>query len=111
MPPARSVAICPDCCSCHNIVFTDGGEALFCGSMDGELIGERCRHAAFGAMMTRGLAVDRDMIVVGLTDFTERAQRLSARGRVSFLRRDYSVLAEIDLPGGPTEIRAFRRSS
>lgn len=95
---------------CHNIVFTDGGEMLFCGSMDGELIGERDRRAAFGAVVTRGLAVDREMIAVGLTDFTEPAARLSARGRVSFLRRDYSVLAEVNLPAGPTEIRAFHQN-
>jgi len=90
---------------CHNIVVLEDGTLLSCGSAAGELVGLDRPLAKISTMMTRGLSVGSDSIVVGASKFSARADRHAVPGTVTFLERDYTVRAVVDLPGAPTDIR------
>ncbi len=90
---------------CHNLVALEDGTFLSCGSMAGELIGTGGLKLPICDMMTRGLSVDADRIVVGGSAFAERADRDEAEGAVFFLDRDYRLLSRLALPSAPMDIR------
>lgn len=90
---------------CHNIAVLEDGALLSCASLSGELIGPGGRRVKISPMMTRGLSVDSDMIVVGASTFSGRRTRHRAAGTVTFLDRAFRVRSVLDLPGAPTEIR------
>lgn len=90
---------------CHNIVFLEDGTLLSCGSIEGALIRPEGVILQVGEMMTRGLSVGDDTLVVGDSFFTTRHRRRFVPGRVHFYDRGYRHLATLQLPGAPTEIR------
>ena len=92
---------------CHNLVVLEDGTLLSCGSMAGEIIGLDGPKVQVSEMMTRGLSIDADMIVVGAAKFTSRIDRQVSPGTVAFLGRDYARRALVELPGAPTEIRSL----
>jgi hypothetical protein len=90
---------------CHNIVILDDGSFLCCGSMDGELTNLEEPLVKISTMMTRGLSVDDQSIVVGASMFSVRQDRARNPGQIHFLDRSFRSLAILDLPGAPTDIR------
>jgi len=90
---------------CHNIVFLEDGKILFCNTDGGALTCGRRTVAQFGRLLTRGLSVDSDMVVVGSSLFALRDSRKSVTGEVWFLDRQYRQLARFVVPAAPTEIR------
>ncbi|MES2441766.1 MAG: hypothetical protein V4574_02980 [Pseudomonadota bacterium] len=90
---------------CHNLVVLEDGTLISCGSMAGEIIGLDGPIVRVSEMMTRGLAVDAETIVVGAARFSSRRERGATPGTVAFLDRDYRVRSVLALPGAPTEIR------
>jgi hypothetical protein len=90
---------------CHNLVVLEDGTLLSCGSMAGEIIGLDGPLVKVSEMMTRGLSIGADSIVVGAAKFTARSDRHTSPGTVAFMDRGYSTRAILALPGAPTEIR------
>jgi len=90
---------------CHNLVALEDGTVVSCGSMAGEIIGLDGPIAKVSQMMTRGLSIDQDSVVVGAAKFSARRDRHATPGTVVFLDRDYRHRATLALPGAPTEIR------
>lgn len=93
---------------CHGLARLEDGTILSCGSRAGELIGSDGMRLALTKMMTRGLSVGPERIVVGCSARVDRTQRVEAHGMAIFLDRAYRVVGEITLPGAPTEIRSLQ---
>lgn len=92
---------------CHGLAMLENGTILSCGSRAGELIGANGLRLALGEMMTRGLSVGPERIVVGGSARVDRAKRVEAHGTATFLDRSYRTTSTIRLPGAPTEIRSL----
>jgi hypothetical protein len=90
---------------CHNVVMLETGELLACGSLGGELITSKRVVRKIDAMMTRGLSVDDETIVVGSSLYAAREQRMGSSGHIHFLDRSYRTRATLALPAAPTEVR------
>lgn len=90
---------------CHNLAILEDGSLLSCGSLAGELVGSDGLCVKITELMTRGLSVGADTIVVGGSVFSERDHRDSLPGAIHFLDRAYRTFATLPLPGPPTEIR------
>lgn len=90
---------------CHNLVVLEDGTLLSCGSMAGEIIGLDGPVMRVSDLMTRGLSVDEDSIVVGAARFSARADRHATPGTVTVLDRTWRVRSVLTVPGAPTEIR------
>jgi hypothetical protein len=90
---------------CHNLVFLEDGTLLSCGSAEGTIVSREGVVARIGEMMTRGLSIDFDVLVVGDSFFATRHQRRYVPGSVFFYDRSYRLLARQRLPAAPTEIR------
>jgi transposase len=90
---------------CHNLVVLEDGRLISCGSAAGEIIGFDGPIAKISTMMTRGLSVGSDVIAVGASKFSARADRHSTPGTVTFLDRAFQPLSTLELPAAPTEIR------
>jgi hypothetical protein len=90
---------------CHNIVFLEDGELIVCDSDNGALTDGRRTIVQVGQMLTRGLSVDSDMIVVGSSLFSKRDARRTVAGEVCFLDRQYRELLRFSVPAAATDIR------
>jgi len=90
---------------CHNIVFLEDGQAIFCDSDNGALTDGRTTIVHIGQMLTRGLSVDSEMIVVGSSLFSKRDARRTVAGEVYFLDRQYRELVRFSVPAAATDIR------
>lgn len=90
---------------CHNFILDETGGWLACASLDGALICSDGRRVGIGGLMTRGLSVGADQIVVGESTFSNRMARRQAIGRVSFLSREMSLMGRLDMPASPCDIR------
>jgi len=90
---------------CHNIVFLEDGEMLVCGSMEGTIVNRHKVVLRVGEMLTRGLSVDAETLVVGDSMFSTRHERRFVPGNVYFYDRDYRLQAQLAVPAAPTEIR------
>lgn len=90
---------------CHNFAILEDGSLLCCGSLAGELIGSDGLRVKVTDLMTRGLSVGADTVLVGGSAFSERDSRDKLPGALYFLDRDYRTLATLKMPGPPTEIR------
>lgn len=95
---------------CHDIVEDAAGTLWHCGSRDGALLRSDGAPIRVSARMTRGLALGRDGLIVGTSEFGPRARRTELTGSVIFLDRDHRPISEIALDGAPTDIIAIDRS-
>lgn len=91
--------------NCHNLLFLEDGRMLSCGSAEGAIIDRRGEVVPVGEMMTRGLSVDAEVLLVGDSYFTVRHRRRYAPGNVFFFDRSYRLISRQSLPAAPTEIR------
>ncbi len=90
---------------CHNVVFLEDGEWLMCDSRGGNLINRHGVVVHVGELLTRGLSVDRDTVVVGESGYATRLGRRYVPGNVHFFDRNYNHLSSLRLPAAPTDIR------
>lgn len=90
---------------CHSFAVLEHGAVLSCGSFAGELIATDGLKVRVCDMMTRGLSVDSDRIVVGGSAFADRDTRDAAMGAVFFLDRAYRLQARVAVPAPVMEIR------
>ena len=93
---------------CHDIVEDAAGVIWHCGSRDGELLRSDGAPIKVSDRMTRGLAVGRDGLIVGTSEFGPRAQRTELTGSIVFLDRDHRPVSALPLAGAPTDIVAIR---
>ncbi|MCW3848065.1 hypothetical protein OF829_12515 [Sphingomonas sp. LB-2] len=91
--------------ACHDIVMLEDDRFLVCNSLHGSLIDVRETVVKIDALMTRGLSVGVDEIVVGSSLFGHRPVRELIPGFVTFLDRSYRRIARHHLPAAPTQIR------
>lgn len=92
---------------CHDIVEDSAGTLWHCGSRDGELLRSDGPPIRVSERMTRGLALGRDGLIVGTSQFGPRARRTELSGSVIFLDRDHRPIRELPLDGAPTDIIAI----
>ncbi len=90
---------------CHDIVADEAGVIWHCGSSAGEiLLSDGRRITVSDDMMTRGLTVSADRIIVGVSSFGRRQIRDSLPGAVVILDRAFNRVAQLSLNGPPTDI-------
>jgi hypothetical protein len=90
---------------CHDIVEDEHGAIWNCGSKAGEiLVSDGRKVAVAGDMLTRGLAISADRIVVGKSTFGSRKERDSLLGAVVIMDRAFNRIADLELGGPPTDI-------
>ena len=92
---------------CHNLAVLEDGTLLTCASLSGELVEVSGERIQISDMMTRGLSISPEGVVVGASAFSNRLQRHDARGSVHILTRDYATSQMFALPGAPTDIRSL----
>ncbi|MDO8653368.1 MAG: hypothetical protein Q7R66_14375 [Undibacterium sp.] len=90
---------------CHNLLVLEDGSLLVCNSLSGTLISHERKLVQVDNMMTRGLSVDQDQIVVGSSVYATRRNRIDIPGRVHFFNRDFERISTLELPAAPTDIR------
>ncbi|KUI46682.1 hypothetical protein AU198_03715 [Mycobacterium sp. GA-1199] len=90
---------------CHNVVFLEDGEWLVCDSRGGNLVNRHGVVTHVGELLTRGLSVDKDTVVVGESGYATRLGRRYVPGNVHFFDRSYNRLSSLRLPAAPTDIR------
>jgi hypothetical protein len=90
---------------CHGLAVLEDGTLLSCGSFAGEVVGSNGLRVKVTDLMTRGLSVGAEQIVVGGSAFAERDVRDRLMGEVCFLDRNYQLLGTVPMPAPPTEIR------
>lgn len=92
---------------CHDIVADEQGVIWHCGSMHGELINAAGDRHKVTDLMTRGLAITPDRIIVGACVFGDRSTRDNFMGQVLLLDRALRPLATIELPSAPMDLVAL----
>lgn len=93
---------------CHDIVEDELGTVWHCASMSGEIAGsDGTRVKVTDKLMTRGLAVAQDCVIVGTSTFGPRHLRDGLNGSVVIFDRNFSRKTEIELEAGPTDIVAL----
>lgn len=92
---------------CHDIVEDAAGVIWHCGSRDGELLRSDGPPIGVSARMTRGLALGREGLIVGTSDFGARACRTELAGSLVFLDGSHRPICELPLDGAPTDIIAI----
>lgn len=90
---------------CHDIVEDEHGTLWHCGSKAGELLASDGRKIGITKdMLTRGLAISPDRIIVGRSTFGLREVRDALPGGVVILDRAFNPIADLQLDGSPTDI-------
>lgn len=88
----------------HNVALLDG-QIIYCDSIGQSLVwgGDRVKLDKF----TRGLAMSKDVIYVGSSDFGPREKRESSHGKVFAISSNRRVAGTLSLPnvGGIYEVR------
>lgn len=92
---------------CHDIVEDAAGVIWHCGSRDGELLRSDGPPIRVSARMTRGLALGRDGLIVGTSDFGARTHRTELAGSLIFLDGNHLPICELPVDGAPTDIIAI----
>ena len=90
---------------CHSLAALEDGTILTCGSLDGELIGSDGLKVRLGDLMTRGLSIDQERVVVGGSTLSTRDTRDYGAGLIYFLDRAYRLRATVATPAPVMEIR------
>ncbi|GGB54985.1 hypothetical protein GCM10011505_39980 [Tistrella bauzanensis] len=90
---------------CHDLVVLEDGRLIANGSMGGFLIDRQGIIIQVDSLITRGLSIGADEVVIGSSTFGDRDRRIEATGRLTFAGRDLSMRARYDLPAAPTQIR------
>lgn len=91
--------------SCHDIVEDEHGIRWHCASMSGEIVGSDGRRIKISDdLMTRGLAITPEAVIVGVSTFGPRHVRETLNGGVVILDRNFRRRSEIQLPAGPADI-------
>lgn len=89
---------------CHDIV-VEGDKLWHSDSMAGDIIAsDGTRICVSDALMTRGLVVGPETIVVGLSSFGPRHLRSALHGAVVLIDRTTGAREQMILDGGPTDI-------
>lgn len=90
---------------CHDIAQDEAGVLWHSASMSGEIMSSDGRRARItDRLMTRGIAVTSDAIIVGISTFGPRQIRDALGGGVVILDRQLNHLTEMELEGSPTDI-------
>jgi len=93
---------------CHDIVEDELGTVWHCASMSGEIAGSNgIRVKVSDILMTRGLAITPDCVIVGTSTFGPRHVRDGLNGSVVIFDRTFARTAELALGAGPTDIVAL----
>lgn len=94
--------------SCHDIVADERGMLWHCDSMAGDIIAaDGTRAHVTDTLMTRGLAITPDAIIVGMSSFGPRHLRSKLHGGVVILDRALEPRTTMILGGSPTDIIAL----
>lgn len=94
---------------CHDIVEDEDGVIWHCGSEAGELLNSKgLKFPVSQTLLTRGLAVTRERIVVGVSTFGPRQQRDSLAGGLVVFDRALNRIAQLTLDGPPTDVLALQ---
>lgn len=94
--------------SCHDIVADERGMLWHCDSMAGDIIAaDGTRAHITDTLMTRGLAITPDAIIVGMSGFGPRHLRSTLPGGVVILDRTLERRTTIPLVGSPMDIIAL----
>ena len=91
--------------SCHGLALLEDGTVLTCGSDAGEVISAGGMHVEVSPLLTRGLAVGMDSVVVGASRLAQREERMVSTGTVTFMDRGYNISSVLELPAAPMEVR------
>jgi hypothetical protein len=90
---------------CHDIVEDDAGLLWHCGSKAGEIIlSDERTICVTDELLTRGLVVSDDRIIVGISTFGGRQIRDTLPGGVVIFDRTFNRVSELPLDGPPTDI-------
>lgn len=94
---------------CHDIVEDEQGGIWHCGSKAGEILVPDGRTVdVANELLTRGLAISEDRIIVGTSTFGGRGTRDSLPGGVVIFDRAFNRISALPLDGPPTDIAALR---
>jgi hypothetical protein len=94
--------------SCHDIVADERGILWHCDSMAGDIIAaDGTRAHITDTLMTRGLSITPDAIIVGMSSFGPRHLRSNLHGGVMILDRALERRTTMILGGSPTDIIAL----
>lgn len=94
---------------CHDIVEDEQGNIWHCGSKAGEiLISNGNNLHVTDKLLTRGLNVSQDAIIVGTSTFGGRGTRDALPGGVVIFDRKFNRISNQNLDGPPTDIAALR---
>ncbi len=94
---------------CHDIVEDDEGVLWHCGSKAGEILtSDGRRFGVSNDMLTRGLAVSADRMIVGLSTFGPQEARHALGGKLVILDRGFNRINEMQLDGPPTDITTIQ---
>ncbi|WP_147454360.1 hypothetical protein [Sphingomonas sp. PP-F2F-G114-C0414] len=94
--------------SCHDIVADERGMLWHCDSMAGDIMAaDGTRAHVTDTLMTRGLAITRNAIIVGMSSFGPRHLRSKLHGGVVILDRALELRMTMILDGSPTDIIAL----
>jgi len=94
--------------SCHDIVADERGMLWHCDSMAGDIIAaDGTRAHITDTLMTRGLAITPDAVIVGMSSFGPRHLRSNLHGGIMILDRALERRTTMILGGSPTDIIAL----
>lgn len=90
--------------NCHDVLEDEAGVLWHSGSLAGELLASDGRVVKItDTLMTRGITITPDHMLVGVTSFGPRQVRDYLNGGVVILDRGLNVLVRHDLDGAPTD--------
>ena len=92
-----------DSSNAHNIIVTESN-MLHCDSI-GLSLKDNGVPVFKDELLTRGLSMSEDLIVIGGSGITKRILRPFAKGKLYFINRNYKLLNSVIFPASVTEIR------
>lgn len=90
---------------CHDIVEDEQGIVWHSASMSGDIFtSDGRRFRVTDDLMTRGIALSQDHIIVGISTFGPRQKRDALPGAVKIFDRKMNYLTQVQIDGAPTDI-------